>query len=223
MKFIQTKLYRATMYQRNTFLNDLRLSRSHQYVFYVYRKSHSNVSPFLVVIFSGLLSFFVLSLFNRLYSDLCRSGCSWYSRENSFYIYPALFHFHLIPLVALRLRFYLSFCPLVSIPVLSPPPSRRRSAARPDWPVHVCTTAAITISSRAFLSARSYVRSEMNWVIVKSCPAGCNCPRVPRHVRTRPQATSSIFHSGSPFASVDIERAYQVEKVSTQFAIRTSA
>lgn len=94
---------------------------------------------------------------------------------------------------------------------LSSPPSRRRSAARPDWPVHVCTTAAITISSRAFLSARSYVRSEMNWVIVKSCPAGCNCPRVPRHVRTRPQATSSIFHSGSPFASVDIERAYQVE------------
>lgn len=108
-----------------------------------------------------------------------------------------------------------TFLPFLLSPCLDPcplPPSRRRSAARPDWPVHVCTIAAITISSRAFLSARSYVRSEMNWVIVKSCPAGCNCPRVPRHVRTRPQATSSIFHSGSPFASVDIERAYQVEK-----------
>lgn len=128
MKFIQTKLYCATMYQRSTFLNDLRLSRSHQYVFYVYRKSHSNVSSFLVVIFSGLLSFSVLSLFNRLYSDLCRSGCSWYSQENSFCIYPALFHFHLIPLVALRLRFYLSFCPLVSIPVLCPLPASFRSS-----------------------------------------------------------------------------------------------
>lgn len=128
MKFIQTKLYGATMYQRSTFLNDLRLSRSHQYVFYVYRKSHSNVYSFLVVIFSGLLSFSVLSLFNRLYGDLCRSGCSWYSRENSFCIYPALFHFHLIPLVALRLRFYLSFCPLVSIPVLSPLPASFRSS-----------------------------------------------------------------------------------------------